>query len=45
MFGCYVLAERFDRLERFGVARDKLLDKLVRLRRIYIEQEHYGTFA
>jgi hemerythrin-like domain-containing protein len=39
------LAGRFDRLERYGVARDKLLDKLLRLRRIYIEQEHHGTFA
>jgi hemerythrin-like domain-containing protein len=39
------LAGRFDRLERFGTARDKLLDKLLRLRRIYIEQEPHGTFA
>jgi hemerythrin-like domain-containing protein len=34
------LAGRFDRLEGFGVARDKLLDKLLRLRRVYLEQEH-----
>jgi hemerythrin-like domain-containing protein len=39
------LSERFDRLERFGVAKDKLLDKLLRLMRIYIEQERHGTFA
>jgi hemerythrin-like domain-containing protein len=34
------LAERFDRLEGFGIIRDRLLDKLLRLRRIYIEQEY-----
>jgi hypothetical protein len=39
------LAEIFDRLERFGVAGDKLLDKVLRLSWIWIEQEHYGSFA
>jgi hemerythrin-like domain-containing protein len=34
------LVEKFGRLEGPAVARDRALDKLLRLRRVYLEQEH-----